>query len=275
MIIQALSALSPKFVACTTETLARRLDEECASGARVWVHLIGHHCATTPNANRPEEILYLDASNGRLAVKKACVPPLKYSFVQMTELLKRPDIELVFFNASNTKALADCMTGIYSFGWASLCLEQGANAFAHAFYTALGRCLSFDESFQSACSELTQSKMKVNIPTGPRSTIDADAVLSFCDPAAWAESRKRKRQEAANHPAAAATAADIDEANDTPLRSGLISGIGPTKLDKLSRKGVTTLEQLARCPDETDVGVAPKTLARWREIAQCKLRSRE
>lgn len=267
IICEAVSPLSPKIRVCTTQTLAKSLDEECASGARIWVHLIGHQCATAPNSNCREEILYLDASHGRLAVKKASVPHLKYSFPQMIHLLKRPDIELVFFNASHTKALADCMTGIYSFGWASLCLEQGAHAFARAFYTALARSLNFDQAFQSACSELTHSKMKVSIPTGPRSNVNAAAALSFCDPEAWVESRKRKRQQALSLPAAT-----FSEAKDTPLRTGLISGIGPTKLEKLSRTGVTTLEQLAQCPQDAEVGVAPKTLARWREIARCKLR---
>lgn len=45
-------------------------------------------------------------------------------------------VDFVFFNASNTKMLAD-MLPMHAFGWATACLDEGATTFATAFYEAL------------------------------------------------------------------------------------------------------------------------------------------
>lgn len=225
--------------------LTSTLQRECDGISRVWVHLVGHHCSTSPEGEECEEILHLEAESAhKFALKRKLVSRLCFTFADMVnELKNRQGIELVFFNASKTKALADSLD-MYTFGWSTVCLDQGAVAFAAAFYDAVARPSTFVDAFQAACQQLkrcsTLSVGRSRVNCGPLTLVDPKRLL-----------KKRKRE--------------------YKLEAGIIAGLGKTKIIKLAHLGISTLQQLARAVDSDLVqGGACKsarTVARWRDAA--------
>mmetsp|Transcript_6001 Transcript_6001/g.15623 ORF Transcript_6001/g.15623 Transcript_6001/m.15623 type:complete len:303 (-) Transcript_6001:305-1213(-) len=251
----------PAIVECEAKDLATTLDG--LTTKKIWVHLVGHACGTKPPGH--EEVLRLEPARRGLAVQRNFASNLPMTSEAMIALLRsHPAVDLVFFNASRTKSLADEMRGIYAFGWATACLEEAAVAFAAAFYGALARDDDKPRAFKAAYDALSTAKAIFQVPNNHAAKASRKVVASvaLADPETWITSRKRKRDE-------------------TPLTVGLVPGIGRSKLLQLKDRGVKSLEALASLSDDDvaasgsadDVPSASQraTFARWRRAAQATL----
>ncbi|KAJ8598656.1 hypothetical protein CTAYLR_003057 [Chrysophaeum taylorii] len=145
-----------RLVECTHVTLEATLKRVCGKGQRVWLHLLGHHCATAPEeGTHSEEVLHVDSVGEALELVRDIIDT-ETSFGAFVNLIKQagPSLELVFCNASHTRTLADALAPL-AFGWATACVEEGAVLFASFFYDAIAHGFPVEHAFENAMRSVT------------------------------------------------------------------------------------------------------------------------
>lgn len=225
-----------RLIQCAARALPVTLQEVCGAGgiaeregARVWLHLMGHHCALSPRAAdeavrrqaiepREAEIVHLGASGE--PVRTVVDVSLDFDDFVAGVAAATPQLELVFCNASHTNVLADALPVLNAFGWTASCIEEDAIVFSNSFYAAIAKGRRTDQAFALATEAVATTSPPADKPATAVNPPDDSVAEELVNADAWTQrSSKRKRDETD-----ASSPADAVELHDPTVVDGCNAG---------------------------------------------------